>query len=310
VQLFNLSFAVEYGVIDWVTAALQWAPGWTVWSNADNIVPSSLKTLKASKGADPSANVNGVADLFLGAKVQLIGEKAPFQSSRFRFAIGPGVVIPLPGPDFGDEVDKSGEFTLNKMDNHVFATGARLYFDYIINEHFFINAYNETLFYPIKQDLDKHGPELAAVKAGLVQAGVPDVAVAQISGDVNYKYRLTFEVEPVYTTPIAQGITLSAGLPINYRFIPAYDYSVSAPALIASNPLYLGALAQAGLDEGKPQHSLNVKPNVNVFFTGTPMPLEFKLSYDAPVWGKNIAAARHSVTLQVKVYFALPGRPE
>jgi hypothetical protein len=33
VKAFNLGFALEYGVIDWITAAIQWAPGVTVWSD-------------------------------------------------------------------------------------------------------------------------------------------------------------------------------------------------------------------------------------------------------------------------------------
>ncbi|MDR2072179.1 MAG: hypothetical protein LBP60_01925 [Spirochaetaceae bacterium] len=309
-QLFNLSFAVEYGVIDWITAAVQWAPGWTVWSNADNLAKSRLEQLNP----DPSANVNGMADLFVGAKIQIMGEKAPVKSSMFRLAAGPGVVVPLPGPDFDEEVSnlvKSDEMTFTKMDNHVFAAGLRLYFDYIINEHFFINLYNETLFYPFKQDLNKDGPSLAATKARLIAGGLTASEINKIEGEVNYKYRLTFEVEPAFTTPIAKGITLTASLPVNYRFIPAYEYSVDVPATLSSFAAVVnGALANAGLDEGQASHALNVKPTVAVFFTNTPMPLEFELYYDVPVLGKNIAAARHSVTLMAKIYFALPGRPQ
>ncbi|MDR2210962.1 MAG: hypothetical protein LBO65_05760 [Spirochaetaceae bacterium] len=322
-QLFNLSFALEYGVIDWITAAVQWAPGWTPWSNADNLAASnqSIKTLAAASGKDPEAIVNGVADLFVGAKIQILGEKAPVKSSQFRLALGPGVVVPLPGPDFDEEVDnllKGDTMTINKLDNHVFAAGARLYFDYIINEHFFINLYNETLFYPLKQDLNKDGPNLAMAKEGLAAnlagpfpALVPELD--KIEGEVNYKYRLTFEVEPAYTTSIAPGISVTASLPINYRFIPPYDYSVDVPATLSASPAAGGvnkALAAAGLDEGVPQHSLNLKPTVAFFFTKTPTPLEFELYYDVPVLGKNIAAARHSLTLMAKIYFALPGRPQ
>ena len=31
-KIFNLGGALEYGVTDWVSAAVQWAPGWNIWS--------------------------------------------------------------------------------------------------------------------------------------------------------------------------------------------------------------------------------------------------------------------------------------
>ena len=301
VKLFNLGFALEYGVINWITAAIQWAPGWTPWSD-----------VKGAAGPlgnySEDLNTNGVADLFVGAKVQIVGEKAPVQTSQFRAAIAPGIIIPLPGPDFEDELSDvmaGKKATVSSMDRHVFAAGARLYFDWIINEHFYLNLYNETLFYPVKQDLNKDSPTFAGIKANPTTGG----AFNSIDGKVNYKYRLTFEIEPVFTTSIADGISFTAGLPVNYRYIPTYDYSFS-----------YGALAGTGLDiaakkafndnlNTDPQHSLSLKPNVLLFFTKTPLPLEFKLQYGLPIWGQN-SMARHDITLQIRVYFALPGRPE
>ena len=52
--------------------------------------------------------------------------------------------------------------------------------------------------------------------------------------------------------------------------------------------------------------ALNINPNVSVFLTKTPLPLEFKLQYYLPVWGKN-TTIKHIFGLQVKAYFALPG---
>ncbi|MDR0402200.1 MAG: hypothetical protein LBH35_01270, partial [Treponema sp.] len=148
-KMFNLGFALEYGIIDWITAAIQWAPGVTVWSEVDN---AQLKTFGSS------VNVNGVADLFVGAKIQIAGEKAPLKTDRVRLALGPGVKIPLPGQDFADQVVNAGTgdaVTAANVDKHVFGLGARVYFDYIFNEHFFINLYNETIFYPVKGAIDK-----------------------------------------------------------------------------------------------------------------------------------------------------------
>ena len=294
-KVFNLAFAVEFGIIDWITAAVQWTPGWTPWSD-----------LKAVTGYDDT-NTNGMADLFAGAKIQILGENAPVTNSMFRFAAAAGIIIPLRGPDFEDELKNvmaGKQATMASMDNHVFAAGARLYFDWIISDYFFINLYNETVFYPVRQDLNKDGPAFAGVKAAA--GGVFD----DVDGEVNYRYRLTFEIEPVFTNPMAEGLRFTAGLPVTYRYIPAYEYSFGFPSGMA-DPLKTAA-QDAFLGDGAlntdPQHSLYITPNVSVFFTKTPLPLEFKLQYGIPVWGQNIAAARHNVTLQVRVYFAIPAK--
>jgi hypothetical protein len=130
VKMLNLGFALEYGVIDWITAAIQWAPGVTVWSDMDGKVPISMTAM-----SDSSVNLNGVADLFVGAKVQIAGEKAPLKTDRLRLAIGPGVKIPLPGQDFEDQLanaNKKDTVTALNLDKHVFGFGARVYFDYIL----------------------------------------------------------------------------------------------------------------------------------------------------------------------------------
>lgn len=323
-KALNLGFALEYGVIDWITAALQWAPGWTVWSDVDKKVPFTMG-VSGPVSSDSSVNGNGPADIFLGAKVQIIGEKAPIKSTMFRFAVGPGVKIPLPATDMKEQFENARDgdaVTAANGDYHVFGTGLRIYFDYLINEHFFINLYNETLFYPIKGDLKNAGyGEYAPIalggqivrSQGLQLAGLPDVEPAV---EVNYGYDLTFEAEGVYTTSIAQGISLSAGLPVNYKLTPGHKYSfdwdtTGNPTMDATiKGIYASLPAALQLKDQDPSHLLTVKPNVSVFITKTPMPLEFKLTYTAPVWGKNIEQAKHSVSLQARLYFALPGRPQ
>ena len=294
-KLFNLGFALEYGIINWITAAVQWVPGWTPWSN-----------IKAVTGM-PDTNTNGVADIFAGAKFLLIGEQAPIKASVIRFALAPGVIIPLPGPDFEKEVEKvmaSEKATLGSMDNHVFAAGGRIYFDYVVNKNFFINLYNETIVYPIKQDLNKNGPTFAMAKAGAA-AAMGNPLIMGIDGEINYKYSLTFELEPVFSMPIADGINFSAGLPVNYNFKPAYGYSFSYPEALAPAAATITPILEDTLGSD-PHHILYLNPNVSVFFMKTPLPLEFKLTYGLPVWGQN-AMARHNASLQIRAYFALPG---
>ncbi|MCL2129305.1 MAG: hypothetical protein FWH35_03015 [Treponema sp.] len=356
VKLFNLGFALEYGIINWITAAVQWAPGVTVWSDVSSAAPASVDSLlplvnkdfaplATSKPLDGDLTANGVADLFVGFKFQIVGSAAPVKTEMFRFAIAPGIKIPLPGPDFDDEVENAlagDKAKFSKMDNHSLGVGGRVYFDYNINEKFFINLYNETLFYPIKQDLNKDGPNLAilketvlttaydlgyaltfnATKNATIAAAAGDAARTKaqaltdgVSGEVNYKYQTTFEIEPVFTTPIADGVSLSAGLPINFLYIPAYEYSVDGiDELLAGFTAMLPAGTELPIDKdgllekgnlvGDAAYSLSLKPNVSVFLTKIFLPLEFKLQYQVPVLGKNVMA-RQNLTMQIKAYFKI-----
>jgi len=329
IKLFNLGFAVEYGINDWITAAMQWVPGVTLWSDLEDA--TGIK----------EANMNGLADLFAGVKMQIIGANAPVQSEKVRFAVAPGVIIPLPGVDFEEEFKNMSEekaATVANMDNHVFAAGGRFYFDYVFNNNFFINFHNETIFYLNNRELNKQSPDLAGFKAK-VGEGIPDLAaglgatgytgadlaesLAALDGEVNYRSNITFEIEPVFTTSLKDGIVLNAGIPINYQFSPASKYEMNGSFrndlndakkhvdnLIAQGaPLEQLAGGLAGIEEGYDNtfsdldsHTLRIGPNLSVFFMKLPLPLEFKFQYNVPVWGRN-TNAQHGAIFQIRAYF-------
>jgi hypothetical protein len=181
IKYFNLGFDFEFGVNDWVTANFKWIPGWTFYSDLRALTSNLYPSITAD------TTTNGGVDIFAGAKFQIAGEKAPLKSELFRFAIAPGVIIPLPGPNFQDEYTnlmKGEKATVSKMDNHVFAAGGRFYFDWIINQSLFINLFNETIFYPVKQDLNKDGPNLAGAKA-LIPSGVYKAVYDGLGGAAN-----------------------------------------------------------------------------------------------------------------------------
>ena len=277
--LFNLGFAVEFGVLDWITAAVQWVPGWTIFSDVKSLAPAAYQALPINFDS------NGVADIFAGAKIQIIGEKAPVASDMFRFAAALGVIIPMPGPDFSKEAGNiagTKDATINSMDRHAFALGARLYFDWIINKMFFLNLYNETIIYLGDGDFKGHGLDTASAIGGLG------------NGKVSYKYKLTFEIEPVFTMPLAEGINFSAGLPVNFVYKPA-------PGLSPYNAMYF-----PNSNYKDDSYVLSLRPNASVFLTKTPLPLEFKLIYSLPILGQN-NIAQHAIQLQIRAYFALPG---
>jgi hypothetical protein len=69
----NLGGAIEFGVLDWISAAVQWAPGWTVWSATDN--GANVMGLDYA-----NLTANGPYNVFAGAKVQIIGPDAPVRT--------------------------------------------------------------------------------------------------------------------------------------------------------------------------------------------------------------------------------------
>ncbi|MDR2160237.1 MAG: hypothetical protein LBP23_09270 [Treponema sp.] len=306
-KVFALGLAAEYGVLDWISAAVQWTPAWVLASDVDRKQPIPVGPYAGT--VMDKVNANGPADIFVGAKFLLIGDKAPAQSSQVRFAVATGVKVPLPGPDFKDEYKNAGtgkSATAANQDKHVVGLGLRTYADYIVNKNFFVNFYTEFIGYPVNGKLSESGlpgyiqkTGLDELRSQLVSNGVPANRVAY-KDEVFYGYDLTLELEPVFSTPLGGGVNFTAGLPLNFHFSPPSKYDVYIdPAVLSYKPE-----AAALIPEGNTSMLLSLRPNVSFFFTGFPLPTEFKLGYWAPVAGENNMAT-HYVTLQIKLYFKI-----
>jgi hypothetical protein len=165
-------------------------------------------------------------------------------------------------------ITKSDPATVANLDKHLFALGGRAYFDYIINKMFFANLYSEFIYYPTEGDYKDTSPSnyTSTLK-------------------IAYGYKLTLEAEPHFETMINQGLKFGAGLPITYITTPNIKLGGSEIADSSTAVLNLG-------------------PNASVFFLNTIVPVELKLGYSFPVYGKNNPAT-NSLTLQAKVYFKL-----
>ena len=280
-EMWNVGFAWEHGVLSWMTAAIQWTPGYTVHSKV------------ASLGE--ATNVNDMGDVFVGAKIQVVGSTALVASDDMRIGIAPGLKVPLTKVDFKKEAEKfaggNNDFTANRVDKHVLAAGGRLYFDYLFTKEFFVNFYNETIIYVQKGKLKNHD----LIAGGAVLFGAAD-------SDVDYKYQLTFEIEPNYTLEFAPKTTIEFGLPISYVVNPApdFNYSVADKAIID----VVGGVAGMSLSGTKKSEVVTVKPTVGLFFMYWPLPIEFKFAYFMPVWGKN-ANASNTMSAQVRVYYKI-----
>ena len=289
-RFFNLGMALEYGVNNWITGAAQWTPGLNVWSTIDTKIGNS------------DVRVFDKGDLFLGAKMQIIGQTAPFTSDFFRLSFAPGLKVPLGGPDFEEQAknaERGDPVTPMTLDKHVLGLGLRSYLDYIVNENFYINFYNEFLFYPMKRDMKKAG-----FSEYMTITGINDSFSAfntSVSGEVSYGYDLTFELEPVFTMPLADTIVFNAGLPLNFSTTRGknYHFSASGPA----DNIALETIKDAVPNE-KQSQLFTLGASSSLFFRGWSVPMEFKLSYTCPVWGIN-RPANHVVNLQIRTYFRI-----
>jgi hypothetical protein len=265
----NLGGALEFGVIDWISAAVQWAPGWTVWSATKNGV------VVIPLGGVDFANllVNGPYNVFAGAKIQVVGPKAPVASEKVRLAAAAGVKIPVKAPDaayWTEQYNKSttGEKWVSSYnDQPLWGIGARGYFDYVLNKMFYFNLYSEFIYY------------LGTVKG--TEYSVIDMLTYSTS-ELNVGYDLTLEAEPHFEMMLGKGVQLGAGLPVTFTMSPEVKVDGAA-------------------DPDTDSYLLTIGPNVSFFLMKFYIPMEFKIGYTLPLVGKN-AYATNTLVLQIKTY--------
>jgi len=283
--MFNLGFALEYGINPWITGAVQWTPGVNVWSNVD--------MREGDEG-----RVSGMGDLFVGAKFQVLGPVAPITNSTFRVAFAPGVKIPMGTPDFAGEVPdfmrEGGVPNVAPLDNHVFAFGLRSFFDWVISDAFYINLFNEVIFHPVRGRFGDLGLTQAVQATSLAAATGGAITTADL--DVNFRTQWTFQIEPHFVHRFESPmVAFEAGLPLTYFFTRGFTVEdvpagIPMPALIPQ-------------DQGS-VHRLSIGPNVSAFFMQWPVPMEFVLGYDIVLWGQN-TPVRHVLSFQIRAYFRI-----
>ena len=251
-----LGFAVEYGITDWITAAVQWTPAVTAWSEID------------AEGSpfDGDPLLHRWSDIFVGAKVQIIGPQAPVSRSDIRLAVAPGIKIPLPGADWDDELESAmdgDDFVFANVDRNVFGIGGRFYLDYVFSPEFFVNLYSEFIAYP-------------------VEGAGPNVFTAGTDDKWNYGYDLTLEIEPHYIYTASADLRITPSLPITFTHSPGLEYDGEpTPARMS--------------------RVLTVEPTVEFFFTGLTVPTALEIGYRYPVAGQN-AGATNALVIQIKNY--------
>ena len=267
VKMDILGAAFELGMTDQITLGIQWAPGYTVWSEIEGVDDGKL---------------TGVHHLYLGTKIQLLGEKAFIPSEKMRFTVTPGVRIPLQKYDVESEFTNYStgkEYQLDSVDNEAWGIGGRLKFDYLFTDSFYLNLYTEMIYnLPTKRNLD-------IGSAG----GLYPVIGSAAFGDFEYEYGLDalFEIDPHYDWSITEGHTLSFSLPTRYTYIP--ELTVEGDAIPNSGG-----------------YMVTLTPTLNYFNTSSMIPWEASIDYSIPVMGKN-ASRTNTITFQLKLYAQLFG---
>ena len=255
-KLLNLGAALEYGITDWVNLGLQWGPGVNVYWDVDG---------------NDDVQLNVPSELFVGSKVQIVGPQAPVMNDQFRVAASLGALVPMAfGYDAEDESTNmmSGKEYKNPTSTNATAIGARFHADYVVNKMFFMNIYSEYQYrFPVKKE-----------KAALSDYGA---ALGAAEDEIDYGYKLTLEAEPHFAYMVADGVEMSAGLPITYVATPETK------------------IGDNGLDNASKK--LTLAPSVSAFLTSIPLPLEFKLGYSFPVMGENTNKA-NTLVFQLKAY--------
>ncbi|HOX12127.1 MAG TPA: hypothetical protein P5313_11150 [Spirochaetia bacterium] len=258
VSALAIGTALEFGVTDQVTAAVQWTPAYAFNTSIESVAPLPF---------DPTlANADGLADLFVGAKFLIMGAQGFVPNDTFRIAFAPGVLIPLDNPDWAAEVAAAiggNEYKVTSPSTQAIGLGFRTYFDWVLSKMFYINLYNQTIFY------------LPVTKSQFNPLDTTEHEYA-------YGYKLTFEAEPHFDYSFSDKVSVSVGVPVTFTMGPQLEID-GAPS--ATNPEY---------------YILSASPSASVFVMAF-MPFELKAGYTLPILGKNANAAS-TLVFQLKTF--------
>jgi hypothetical protein len=171
-SLFNFGLGVEYGVRDWISAQALWIPGVNVWSAMEN-----------------SREYGYFNDMFLGGKVGILGPRGLVKAENMRLSAALGIKAPFPSKTDGDWEE----------DRHLWGSAARVYYDYIFTDLFYLNGYIEGIFYP---EQAAHTPNFSGRQ-------------------VYHPLDMTIELDPRFRYGLpGPGMELSWGFPLTYTMSP------------------------------------------------------------------------------------------
>jgi hypothetical protein len=272
---FNLGYAIEYGITNWLTTGIQWSPGTTLSSSLDFPFGDPQRRDKA--------HLNDAFDARAGFKLQLLGSKVRdpkratglFQSTTMRLALGLGIKFPLTAVDWDREAANFFQgmpYLAQTSDKHLVAPMAGLHGDYVFirdsKGEIFINLYAQYVPYLSKgryneTSLVRHlNPALAAV-------------------EIDHGYDFLVEVEPRFDRwVIARTLRIGFYLPLRYKAAPDSELD--------------------GVSQHNNSYSFTCFPTLDFFWLLPKFPIELKIGYQYNLAGKNSSQA-HTLAVILRV---------
>jgi hypothetical protein len=289
VALYNLGAALELGITDTISAALQWAPGTYLYTSVED---DDLNTLLNAVGSSTdNITYAGYADLFAGAKAQIVGENGFIKNDKIRAAMALGVQVPLQDYSLEDEVDSllaGDDFAyIDQSTTGFLGFGGRFYFDYQFTERFFINLYNQTAYYLPRDNYIYSVTEAATWQAYADAAGD---AYAQSTTGIDdpyateehiYPIYYDFEIDFNYDLPLSEKSKMGFGFPLQYSFN--------------------GETSVDGEGQDDASYSVGISPSIS-FFTAESIPFEVAFNYYLTLAGENTYKKNYA-GLQLKLFY-------
>ncbi|MDC7220107.1 MAG: hypothetical protein PQJ59_09215 [Spirochaetales bacterium] len=286
-SFYYLGGALEFGITEKVTAAVQWTPGVSLYEDYND--EDTLGSL------NDQVEFSGLADLFVGAKVQVV------ENDNIRFAFAPGIAVPLDsldGEEAAEDAMNGDDFKLvTASTTEGYGIGGRFYLDYIVTEDFYINFYNQTKYYfSNERYADGAGATYAGTYAGtfdyyyydLGQTLADSLAAAEAAAEAtlveheyDYPIYFDFELDFNYDLHLTPKTKFGFGLPVKY--------SVA------------GETKEDGVNQEDDYYSVAIDPSVS-FFTAESIPFEVAVDYYLTLAGKNVDK-RSYVGLQLKLFY-------
>jgi hypothetical protein len=288
-SVMAMSGAFELGLVDPLTLGVQWAPGYFVSSTLTN--PTGL----AAMGTGKLINT-GMADLQIGAKLEVLGSQGLIQNENARFAVTVGGIVPLDSYDAQAEWNNytgSKDFRAASTSSfQSYGFGAKADADYKINKMFFVNLHGEAKYYLANDSLSF---TTIATHYGTIAALAPSLGLVNAAAYANANVPLTstktqpglvtiFELEPHAAIPLGGPASLNLGLPLTYNMNLAgtETYNSKDTTIDATSILSIG-------------------PNASLFTTIGPLPVEFEVQYQLPLMGV-LENATSTISFQLKIF--------
>lgn len=268
ITVLKMGAEAEYGLGEWISAELIRTPGYTAGTFYD------VRDGTADEAEiEENLTGKGLEEMFLGLKLQIVGPKAPVRNGVLRMAVAPGVYLPTA---LGYDAQAEGEKDISAGDEvnlgvakNALGLGGRFYSNLIFNESFFFNMAGEfKSYFPVQKEKTDYLHYFAAT--------------LQAADEVNYGYSFSVEAGPRFVLHPSDCLELGAGVQASY--------------LRTADTAYDGEV-----DEDSAQESLTVKPAFNFRLRQLAVPMDFELSYEYPLMGKNVLVSQN-IALRISSY--------